>query len=77
MGEISHDSQVVTDKKHRDMCLGLKTSQQGDDVGLYRDIERRQDFVAQQKLGVGDQRACNRNTLTLATGEFVRVARRA
>ena len=34
------------------------------------------DFVAQQKLGVGDQRACNRNTLTLATGEFVRVAAR-
>ena len=43
-------------------------------MSLNRDVERGGDLVAQQELWFDGQRARNADALTLATGEFVRIA---
>ena len=40
---------------------------------LHRDVERRRRLVADQKLRLGGERARNRNALSLAAGELVRI----
>ena len=56
-----------------DCCEVLE---QAHDRGLHRDVEGRGDLVADQHLGLGRERARDRDALALAAGQLVRVALR-
>ena len=46
-----------------------------EDVGLHRDIERREHFIADQQIGLGDERAGDGDALALAARKLVGKAR--
>src|SRR6056297_2156673 len=71
--EVDH-AQVVRDEQVGQPELLLQVQQQVEDLGLDRDVERRDRFVADQELRVDGERAGNTDALALAAGEFVRVA---
>src|SRR3546814_12916668 len=54
----------------------LQVAQQIDDLRLDRNVERRYRLIADQQFRPHDQRARDRDALTLATGEFTRMAHR-
>ncbi len=53
--------------------LVLQVAHQVEDLRLHRDIERGSRLVADNELGLGCQRAGDRNALALPAGKFVRV----
>ena len=52
----------------------LQVLEQVDDLGLDRDVERRDGLVGHQELGVERQRAGDADALALAAGELVGIA---
>src|SRR4029077_15466523 len=74
LGDAAYQRQVVSDEQHGEVALTLKAPQQLDDDGLDRYVQSRGDLIADEQLGLDDQGACERNTLTLATGQLVRVS---
>ena len=54
--------------------LLLQVFEQVDDLGLDRDVERRDRLVGDDEIGVGRERAGDADALPLAAGELVRVA---
>ncbi len=54
--------------------LFLQLLEQVEHLGLHRDVERRDRFVADDELGLDRQGPGDADPLPLAAGEFVRVA---
>jgi hypothetical protein len=69
---VPHDREVVADEQVGQPELALQVLHQVQDLRLHRDVERRGRLVADQELGVGGQRARDRDALALAAREFVR-----
>ena len=74
VGEHAHDGKVVRDEQHGDAALGLQALQERQDARLDRDVERRQDLVAEQQRRLGDEAARDGDALALAARQFVRKA---
>ena len=72
MGERAHDFQIMADKQIAQTPFGLQPSQQINDLGLHRTIERAGRLVQNDEFGVQNQRAGNRNALALTAGQFMR-----
>ena len=71
IGKHPHDGKVMRDEQHGDAALGLQSLQEREDARLNRDIQCRQDFVAQQQGRLGDKAACDGDALALAARQFV------
>ena len=52
----------------------LQVAQKFDYFGLYGAVKRRGRLVQKNEFRAQDNGACNRDTLTLAAGEFMRIA---
>ena len=74
VGDIVHHREVVRDEQIGDFELLLQILQQVEDLGLDRDIQRRDRLVADQELGLERQRPRNTDALALTAGETVGVA---
>ena len=61
-------------KSDRDAEPALHVAQQVDDLGLHRDVERRDRLVAHEHVGVERERAGDADALALSAGELVRKA---
>jgi hypothetical protein len=72
--DMTNHGQVVRDKNQRETELLLQVAQQIDDLGLDRNVERRNRLVADDDARAKDQGACDADALALPAGEFVRVA---
>nr|WP_292799588.1 hypothetical protein [Microbacterium sp.] len=73
VGHVGHDAHVVRDEDDRRVELGVEVAQQVEDLGLHCHIERRRGLIGDEHTrlqgdGLGDHR-----TLSLSTGELVRV----
>ena len=55
----------------------LEVEQQIEDLGLDRDVERRDGLIADDQLGLERDRPGDADALALAAGEFMRIAARA
>jgi hypothetical protein len=62
----------VRDEDERDAVARLHLLQQVQDLGTNRDVEGRDGLIADDEVGLPDQRARDRDALALAAGEFVR-----
>jgi hypothetical protein len=67
VGYVPYDAEVVRDEKIRERPLSLQPAQQVDDVGLDRDVERRDRLVANDELRLQYERPCNPDALPLPT----------
>jgi hypothetical protein len=74
VAERPDNAQIMADEQVRETMACLKLTQEINDLGLYRHIERRGRFVEHDKARSQHYGTCNRDTLTLATGKLVRVA---
>ena len=72
--DVPHDGQVVGDEDVRQAELVLQLLHQVDDLGLHRDVERRDRLVADEHLRVQRDAAGDADALPLATRELVGVA---
>ena len=68
------DRQIVSDEEIGDAEFLLQVLQQIDDLGLNRDVERRDRFVADDQFGLDGERAGDADALALAARERVWVA---
>ena len=75
LGDMVNDQQVMRDKQIRDAKLFLKLFKHVDDLRLNRHIQCRYRLVADYELRVDRKRPCDADTLALAAGKFVRIAR--
>ncbi len=74
--DVADDREVVRDEEVRQLEVGLEGLEQVDDLGLDRDVERRDRLVADDEVRVERERAREPDALALAARELVRVARR-
>ena len=74
VGDVLHHAEIVGDEQIGQLELGLQVLHQVDDLGLDRDVERRDRLVADDELGMERQRAGDADALALAAGELVREA---
>ena len=65
------------DEKHRHAKIPLQLGEQLKNLRLDRYIKGRGRFIRDQKLWPICQRHCNHHTLTLPTGQLVRIARQS
>jgi hypothetical protein len=72
--DVPDDAEIVRDEEIGEPQLGLKVGEQVEDLRLDRNVERRDGFVGDDELRRQHQRAGNRDALTLAAREHVRVA---
>ena len=63
--------EVVRDEEEAEMELALQLREHVDDRGLYGDVERGRDFVADEELWLRDERAGDRHALTLSARQLV------
>ena len=61
-----HDAEVVGDEQIGEAELLLEILQQVDDLGLDRDVQRRDGLVADDQLGLERERSCDADPLALA-----------
>ena len=73
---MANDGQVVRDEEVGEVEVALQALEEVDDLGLDRDVERRDGLVADDEVGVERERAREPDALALAARELVRVARR-
>ena len=76
MGHVLDDGEVMTDEEQREPELFLQILQEVDDLGLHRDIERRDRLVADDDVGFGGERPGDTDALALPAGELMRPAGR-
>ena len=62
--------QVVGDEEDGQVVLLLQVLEQVEDLGLHGHVERRDDLVAHQELGLEHQRTGDADALALASGEL-------
>jgi hypothetical protein len=72
VGHVPHHRQVVRDEQIGQPALALQVLHDVEHLRLHRHVERRGRLVADQELGLGGQRARDRDALALAAGELVR-----
>ena len=68
----AHHREIVGDQEIGEAEPVLQITHQVEDLRLDRDVEGRGRLVADDEIGVGGDRARNRDPLALAAGEFVR-----
>ena len=73
-GDAAHHREIMRDEEIAQAELLLQVQQQIDDLGLHRNVERRDRFVADDEFRPQRERAGNADALSLAAGEFMRVA---
>ena len=71
IGDMANHRQVVADDDVGKIEACLQIHQQVENLGLDRDVERRDRLVGDDQLGPGDQRASDRNALALAARELM------
>ena len=71
-----HDVQVVTDEDHGQTELVTQVEQQIEDLGLDRDVQGADCLISDEDLRLCGERAGDADTLSLAAGELLGVARR-
>ena len=71
VGQGSNDGEIVGDEQDPKAERRLQLTQKLDDAGLDGNVQRRQDFIAEQHVRIHDQCPCDRNPLPLAAGELV------
>ena len=74
MRDVADQAQIVRDEHHGQLQPLLQLQQQVDDLRLHRDIERRDQLVGDQHLGLDRKRPRDADALALAAGKLVRVA---
>src|SRR3954449_10243632 len=75
VGDLAHEVEVVGDEQVGGAVLAPELEQKLDDGGLHGDVERGGDLVADDEARAGGEGAGDGDTLLLAAGELVRVAR--
>ena len=75
VADLRRNAKVVGDEQQCDAEPGLDFIEQFEHLRLHRHIERGNRFVRDENVGIERQRACNRDALTLAAGELMRIAR--
>ncbi len=73
VGDLGDDAEVVGDEDRRQAALAVEPLEQGQDLRLDGDVERRRRLVGDQHLGLERQRHRDHRPLAHAAGEFVRV----
>ena len=73
MGHVLDNRKVMADEQQREAEFLLQVLQQVDDLGLDRNVECRDSFVADDQIRLSRKRARDADALTLSAGEFVRV----
>lgn len=71
--DVPNDGQIVRYEYQRELSRLLDIDQQVDDLGLHRNVECGNRFVANDKIGLKRQSARDAHALALAAGEFVRM----
>ncbi len=71
---MANDAEVVGDEDVRQRELVLQIVEQVDDLGLDRDVERRDRLVGDDQARIERERARDADALALTTRELVRVA---
>lgn len=74
MADMLDHSQIMRNEHHRQTESCLQIDQQIENLGLRRDIERRNRLVTNQKFWGGGKSLRNRHTLALAAGKCGRPA---
>src|SRR5699024_7488033 len=74
IADVADDGEVVSDEKQGDAGVGLHLHQQVQQLGLDRDVEGRDDLVAEQNLRFEDEGASDRYPLALTAREFMDAA---
>ena len=72
VAHVLHDGQVVGDEEVGQAQPLLQVVEQVDDLGLDRDVQGRDRFVADEDGGLGSQRPGHPDALALPPGELVR-----
>ena len=67
--DISDDLEIVRDHDQTQSLLLAKEREDVENLGLNRNIERRNRLVEDQQLGLWSESPCNRNPLPLTSGE--------
>ena len=71
IADVFNDGEVVGDKEVSKVELFLKIHEEVDDLGLDRDIEGTDRFIADDKLRFDGEGAGNADALALASAKFV------
>jgi hypothetical protein len=71
VGQRPDDCQVMRDEQHGDAVLGLQPPQERQHIRLHRNVQRRENLIAEQQRGLRRQRPCDRDSLALTAGELV------
>src|ERR1700737_579683 len=69
-----HDREIVGDEEQRQSEARLHIFQQIQDLSANGNVERRNRLVADDELGIENERARNADTLALPAGKFMRQA---
>jgi hypothetical protein len=69
VAEVAHHAEIMGDEQVAQSTLGLEPGEQVEDLCLHREVERADRLVADDELGVSDDRPCDRDPLALPTGE--------
>ena len=73
VGDLGDDAEVVGDQDRRQAALAVEPLEQGEDLRLHGDVERRRRLVGDQHLGLQRERHRDHRPLPHAAGELVRV----
>ena len=74
VARVADDGEVVRDEEEREAEVALELNHEVDDLGLDRDVERRDRLVADDETRFQRQRIGIARALALTAGEFVREA---
>ena len=74
VADVAHHRQVVGDEQIGEAQFGLQVIEHVDDLGLDRDVQRRDRLVGDDEGRIGRQGAGHADALPLAAGELVGVA---
>ncbi len=73
VGDLGDDAEVVGDQDRRQAAFAVEPLEQGEDLGLHGDVERRRRLVGDQDLGLERQRHRDHRPLAHPARELVRV----
>ena len=74
VGDVPDDAQIVRDEDVGEVEIGLQALEEVENLGLDRDVERRDRLVADDQLRAEGERARDPDPLPLTAGELVRIA---
>jgi hypothetical protein len=74
VGDVAYDAQIVRDEEVGQTEAHLELAEEIQDLGLNRDVEGRDGFVANEELRPGGERTSDADALLLTARELVRIA---